>query len=158
MKSNVVEAMTGALVLAGAGFFFYHAYESSGTAPVNGYALNAKFDRIDGLIEGNDVKLSGVKVGDVSHVTLDPQTYLAVVELSLDKTIQLPRDTSAQIVSESLMGGKYIALVPGGDEENLKPGETITHTQSSMNFEGLIGKFLFSKNDDTNGSSEQKIS
>lgn len=158
MKSNIVEAMTGALVLAGAGFFFYHAYESSGTTPANGYSLNAKFDRIDGLIEGNDVKLSGVKVGDVSHVTLDPQTYLAVVELSLDKTIQLPKDTSAQIVSESLMGGKYIALVPGGDEENLKPGETIIHTQSAMNFEGLIGKFLFSKNDDNNGSSEQKTS
>lgn len=158
MKSNVIEAMTGALVLAGAGFFFYHAYESSGTVPANGYALNAKFDRIDGLIEGNDVKMSGVKVGDVTHVTLDPLTYMAIVEFSLDSKIQLPKDTSAQIVSESLMGGKYIALVPGGDEENLKPGETIIYTQSSISFEGLIGKFLFSKNDDNNKDSAQQKS
>lgn len=158
MRSNILEAITGAFVIAAAGFFFHYAYKASGTAPTYGYAVNAQFDRIDGLIVGNDVKMSGVKVGDVSRITLDPKTFMAVVELSLDDSVKLPIDTSAQIVSESLMGGKYIALVPGGDDVNLKPGEQIIYTQSSMNFENLIGKFLFSKNDDNNENSGKAAS
>jgi phospholipid/cholesterol/gamma-HCH transport system substrate-binding protein len=149
MKSNILETLTGAIVLAGAGCFFYYAYVSSGSQPHHGYHLYAKFDRIDGLLEGNDVKLSGVKVGEVSQITLDPQSYLAVVEISLDSTIQLSTDTSAQIASEGLMGGKYVALVPGADDgKPLAPNDIITATQSSINFEDLIGKYLFTKQDE----------
>lgn len=147
MRANIVEAITGAVVLAVAGVFFYHAYSSSGTKVMDGYHLTASFDRIDGLVEGNDVKLSGVKVGDVSKISIDPKTYLAQVTISLEKNVQLPDDTSAQIVSESLMGGKYIALVPGGSDDLLKDGQHITHTQSSVNLEGLIGKYIFSGED-----------
>ncbi len=144
MRANIVEAIMGAVVLAVAGGFFYYAYSNSGTKVMNGYHLVAHFDRIDGLVDGSDVKLSGVKVGDVSKISIDPKTYLAQVTMSLQKDVQLPEDTSAQIVSESLMGGKYIALVPGGSDDLLKDGGQITHTQSSVNLEGLIGKYIFS--------------
>lgn len=147
MRANIVEAITGAVVLAVAGGFFYYAYTNSGTKVRDGYHLTANFDRIDGLVEGSDIKLSGVKVGDVSKISIDPKTYLAQVTLSLEKNVQLPEDTSAQIVSESLMGGKYIALVPGGSDDLLKAGEQIIHTQSSVNLEGLIGKYIFSGDD-----------
>lgn len=150
MRSNVLEALTGSVVLIVAGIFFYYAYSASGVKTTDGYHLLAKFDRIDGLLQGNDVKLSGVRIGDVHRISIDPQTYLAVVDMMIDKDIHLPTDTSAQITSESLMGGKYIAIVPGGDDTNLKSGDTIIHTQSSISFEGLIGKFLFSKSDEDN--------
>ncbi len=147
MRANVVEAITGAIVLAVAGGFFYYAYSNSGTKVMDGYHLNANFDRIDGLVEGNDVKLSGVKVGDVSKISIDPKTYLAKVTMTLENNVLLPDDSSAQIVSESLMGGKYIALVPGGSEDLLKDGDQIQYTQSSVNLEGLIGKYIFSGED-----------
>lgn len=149
MKSNVLEALTGSVVLLVAGLFFFYAYSASGLKTTNGYHIFAKFDRIDGLLQGNDVKLSGVRIGDVNNITIDPQTYLAVVDMMIDNDVHLPTDTSAQITSESLMGGKYIALVPGGDDVNLKSGDTIIHTQSSISFEGLIGKFLFSKTEES---------
>lgn len=145
MRSNVLEAITGAIVLIIAGLFFFFAYSSSGAKTKEGYQLHAKFDRIDGLLQGNDIKLSGVKVGRVQSITIDPDTYLAIVTMMIENSVKLPTDSSAQITSESLMGGKYVALVPGGDEAILQPGESIIHTQSAISFESLIGKFLFSK-------------
>jgi len=147
MRANVVEAITGAAVLAVAGTFFYYAYTSSGTKVTDGYHLTANFDRIDGLVEGNDVKLSGVKVGDVSEISVNPKTYLAQVTMTLNRDVKLPDDSSAQIVSESLMGGKYIALVPGGSDQLLQEGDQVIHTQSSVSLEGLIGKYIFSGDD-----------
>lgn len=147
MRSNIVEALVGAVVLGIAGFFLAYAYKSSGTVSGDGYELRAKFDRIDGLVMGNDVKLSGVKVGEVLAINIDPETYLAQVTLSISDKIQLPTDTSVEITSESLMGGKYLAVVPGASEKTLKPGDVIVHTQSSISWEGMIGKFMFSKSD-----------
>lgn len=147
MRTNVIEAITGAVVLAVAGGFFYYAYSLSGTKVVSGYDIYANFDRIDGLADGSDVKLSGVKVGDVKSITIDPKTYLAKVDMTIESSISLPDDTSAQVASESLMGGKYIALVPGGSDKDLKPGGKIIYTQSSISLEGLLGKYLFVNNE-----------
>ncbi|AIK96140.1 outer membrane lipid asymmetry maintenance protein MlaD [Candidatus Odyssella acanthamoebae] len=155
MRANVVEAITGAVVLAIASGFFYYAYTASGTKVVNGYNLYAKFDRIDGLVEGNDIKLSGVKIGDIQHISIDPKTFLARVDMNVDSSIILPEDTSAQIVSESLMGGKYIALVPGGSDVNLAPGDQVTYTQSSISLEGLIGKYLFANNEEGDNKADK---
>jgi phospholipid/cholesterol/gamma-HCH transport system substrate-binding protein len=158
MRANVVEAVIGAVVLAIAGFFLHYAYYSGHAGRNGGYELTAKFDRIDGLILGNEVRLSGVKVGTIQSITIDPATFMAVVTLSVRHDLKLPQDTIAEIVSESFMGGKYIALVPGGAEENLKPGDAIAYTQSSISFESLIGKFLFSKSDDKDENPPQRNS
>lgn len=144
MRTNMVEAVMGAIVLIIASFFLIFAYTSSKGGVYTGYPLIAKFDRIDGLTVGNDVRISGVKVGSVISIEIDPQTFLAQVVLTVRNGLKLPVDTVAEITSESLMGGKYIALVPGGDEKILAPGEKITYTQSSVSFEALIGKYLFS--------------
>lgn len=152
MHSNMIEAVMGAIVLIIASFFLVFAYTSSKGGVSTGYPLVANFDRIDGLAVGNDVRISGVKVGRVLSVEIDPKTFLAHVILSVRNGLNLPSDTVAEIVSESLMGGKYIALVPGGDEKLLSAGEEITYTQSSVSFEALIGKYLFSgKNEEKEG-------
>jgi len=145
MRANMIEAVMGAIVLIIATFFLIFAYTSSKGGVYSGYPLIAKFDRIDGLAIGNDVRISGVKVGSIINIEVDPKTFLAQVVMTVRNGLALPTDTAAEITSESLMGGKYIALIPGGEEKSLTPGEEITYTQSSVSFENLLGKYLFSE-------------
>ncbi len=156
MRTNMIEAVMGAIVLLLASFFLVFAYTSSKGGSYSGYPLVAKFDRIDGLLVGNDVRISGVKVGSIVSIEIDPQTFLARVVFTVRKGLDLPVDTVAEIVSESLMGGKYIALVPGGDKKTLAPGEKITYTQSAISFEALIGKYLFSNKDEEKEEKSKK--
>jgi phospholipid/cholesterol/gamma-HCH transport system substrate-binding protein len=147
MKANMIEAVMGAIVLIIATFFLVFAYTSSKGGVYTGYPLIAKFDRIDGLAVGNDVRISGVKVGSITSVTIDPKSFLARVVMTVQNGLALPTDSAAEIMSESMMGGKYIALVPGGSNKTLKPNERITYTQSSVSLESLLGKYLFSSKD-----------
>lgn len=145
MKRHVIETLVGALVLIIAVGFVMFAYQSAGIRQSkDSYPLIAKFERADGVKTGSDVRIGGVKIGVVTSAELDTKSYLARIGMSIDKAISLPNDTSAQIVSDGLLGSKYIALIPGADEEMLAAGEEITFTQSSVNLETLIGKMIFS--------------
>lgn len=121
-----------------------YAVSHSGRSAGSGYSLVARFDHIDGLSVGGDVKIAGVKVGTVTEERIDPKTFSAIVTLTVRDDIHLPKDSSAEIDSESLLGGKYISLSPGGDEADIKPGQMITITQSAVSLEQLLGKFIFS--------------
>jgi len=143
-RRNVAEVLTGAVVLLLAAGFLAYAVANSGRTATSGYTLYAKFDHIDGLGAGADVRMAGVKVGSVNDEKVDPQSYQAVVSLSVRSDIKLPKDSAAIISSESLLGGKYVSLQPGGDETMLQPGQTITITQGSISLEDLLGKFIFS--------------
>jgi phospholipid/cholesterol/gamma-HCH transport system substrate-binding protein len=143
-RRNFAEVLIGAVVLLLAAGFLAYAIAHSGRSTAAGYQLYAKFDHIDGLSVGSDVRIAGVKVGSVDSATLDPKTYQAVVGLTVGDDVKLPKDSSAVITSESLLGGKYLALSPGGDDAMLQPGQTITITQGSINIEELLGKFIFS--------------
>lgn len=145
-KRNLAELLTGAVVLLVAGGFLLYAVAGSGRSLTGGPGINliARFDRIDGLGAGADVRLAGVKVGQVVAQRIDPETFLAVLTLRVDAGLRLPSDTSAEIQSESLLGGKYVALVPGGSERILAAGGEITITQSAVSLESLLGRFIFS--------------
>lgn len=148
MQRNVIETVMGAVVLIVAGLFLAFAYNSSGYGTKDDrIQYHASFDRVDGIVAGGDVRLSGVKVGIVREININPKTYLAELKFDVDKKIPLPQDSSAEIISDGLMGGKYLALVPGGDEEILKPGDQIEHTQSSVSLEGMIGQLIFNSRD-----------
>lgn len=144
MKRSVVETVLGAVVLFVAGFFLVFSYNTANLKKVSGYEIIADFSSIGGLAVGDDVLISGVKVGSVVGVTLDPETYLARVRMNVEPGVRLPEDTAALISSESLMGGKYLALEPGGAEEILPPGGRIQFTQAPQNLEQLLGQFIFS--------------
>jgi len=144
MSRSVVETILGALVLIVAIGFVAYAYTTSDVADPGGYRLTAAFDRIDGLNVGSPVKISGIKVGEVLSQRLDPQTYQAVLTLSVASEVELPTDSSARVVSESLLGGRYLDLQPGAEIDVLGDGGEITFTQSSINLEDLIGRFVFS--------------
>lgn len=154
MDRSFAETLMGAFVLSVAVFFGIFAYNASGIKASTGtYKLQAKFDTIDGIGAGNDVRIGGVKIGVVDSIDLDPQTYLAIVTLQVRDGIKLPKDSGAAIVSESLLGNKYIALTPGGEEDMLEAGGIIKYTQSSVNLESLIGRFMFSGD---KGAAEKK--
>jgi phospholipid/cholesterol/gamma-HCH transport system substrate-binding protein len=146
-RRSVAEVLSGAVVLLVAAGFLGFAIAHSGRSSLSGYTLTAKFDRIDGLPVGADVRLAGVKVGSVLDERIDPQSYLAVVTLSVRNGLELPKDSSAAINSESLLGGEYVSLSPGGDTKMLEPGGVITITQSTISLEQLLGKFIFSVTD-----------
>ena len=141
---GIPEILTGACVLLVAAGFLAYAVAHSGRTTAAGYPLKAHFDHIDGLNPGADVRIAGVKVGSVVSAEVDPKTYLAEVTLSLRNDLRLPKDSSAEITSESLLGGKFLSLTPGGGDTMLAPGGTIAITQSSVSLEQLLGKFIFS--------------
>lgn len=143
-RHGVAETLTGALVLVVALIFLAYAVAHSGRSASTGYPLHARFDNIAGLSVGSDVRIAGVKVGTVTDQQINPKSFDALVTFTVRDDIQLPKDTAALIASESLLGGKFISLSPGGDEADLKPGQTITITQSSISLEDLLGKFIFS--------------
>lgn len=149
MKRSVVETILGAIVVIGAIAFLSFGYKIGGVAAPDGFELSADFAGIGGLAAGDDVQISGVKVGTVTGVELRPDSYLARVHMSVDPSIQLPTDTAALISSESLLGGRYLALEPGADEELLKTGGVIEYTQAPQNLEQLLGQFIFSMKNDS---------
>ncbi len=144
MKRSVIETVLGAVVLFVAAFFLLFSYKTANVKAVSGYEISADFSGIGGLSAGDDVQISGVKIGTVTAVTLDSETYLARVHMSIDPDIALPVDTAAVISSESLLGGRYLSLEPGAAEESLTDKGRIQFTQAPQNLEQLLGQFIFS--------------
>jgi phospholipid/cholesterol/gamma-HCH transport system substrate-binding protein len=144
MANNMIETVMGAVVLTVAGGFLYFAYSNSNIKPVEGYSVSANFSNIAGIGLGSDVRVGGIKVGVVESLSLDQKTYQAKALFRINEEIKLPKDSSASVQSEGLIGGKFVAIEPGGDENNLKQGDAITLTQSAVSLEEMIGKFVFS--------------
>lgn len=143
-KKNLLETLMGAIVLIVAGAFLVFAYEGSQLHVEEGYVVSAKFSNATGIALGSDVRVGGIKVGVVSELGLDPQTYEAVVKMQIRRDTKMPSDSSAAISSSGLLGEKFIQLTPGADENMLVEGGRIQFTQSSVSLEELIGKFMFS--------------
>jgi len=147
MSRGVAETLMGALVLAVAIGFIVFAYTRSSVASVDGYEISAKFTRVDGLLVGADVRVGGIKVGSILAQELDPITYQAIVRFTMADNIKLPADSGAAVVSDGLLGGKYLKIDPGGADELIEPGGEILYTQSSILIDQLIGKFVFGGDD-----------
>lgn len=142
MAENALEAAVGALVLAGAIAFAVHVGQRM-DGPSGGYLLTASFAKADGLNVGGDVRVSGVKVGSVSAIALDPKTYQAEVRMVLRGDLQLPEDSSAKIGADGLLGGAYVSIEPGGDTRLLPAGGSISHTQGSISILDLVSRAIY---------------
>ncbi len=152
LKENIVEALAGIVVLALAVWFLVFALgRTGGGGGGDYYALTARFPNAAGISVGSDVRVSGLKVGTVTSQKLDPASYQALVTLTVNSQIALPLDTSAAITSEGLLGGNYIELIPGGDSEELMPGDEIIDTQGSTDLMGLIGSVINRSGADNSG-------
>jgi len=144
---NLGELIAGGVVLLALLALLVAAVVGKNQHKSDGYALHAVFDHIDGLTVGSDVRLAGITVGHVTGERVDPKNFRAMVSFSVRPDIVLPRDSAAIVTSDSLLGGKYIALSPGGDDQTLAKGATITQTQGSISLEQLLSKFIFSVTD-----------
>jgi len=146
MKNNLVETLMGAVILVVAASFLYFAFSHSNVSTNGGKDYLVKFDKVDGLSVGSDVKISGIKVGTVTEQYLDKKNFLAVVKISIDPKIKLTESTFAKITSEGLLGGNYLVLDPGSEDDvMLNEGDEITNTQGAVDLLGLLDKFGSSK-------------
>ncbi len=148
MQRNMLETVMGAIVLLTAVAFVSLAYEAANIRGTEGYELEAEFGATGGVSVGDDVRISGIKVGRISRQELDPVTYAARIVMSLDERIRIPADSSARITAASLLGGNYLELIPGADEDMMQPGEIIYDTRDPVSLTDLLGKAVFSAAND----------
>ncbi|HCV88218.1 MAG TPA: outer membrane lipid asymmetry maintenance protein MlaD [Alphaproteobacteria bacterium] len=148
MQRNMLETVMGAIVLLTAIGFMSLAYEAANIRGADGYELEAEFGATGGLSVGDDVRISGIKVGRIVRQDLDPITYAARIVISLDERIRVPADSSARITAASLLGGNFLELIPGADEEMMQPGEVIYDTRDPVSLTDLLGKAVFASAND----------
>lgn len=143
LKKNAVETILGAVVLLMAGTFISFAMNMVDIGEVDGYEVSAAFLKVGGLTDGSDVRLNGVKIGTVSDLTLDYETYDAVVKMSIRSDIKLPVDSVASIGSSGIIGGKFVAIRPGGEKDVVAKGGALTKTEDFKSLEDQVGEIIF---------------
>lgn len=133
-------------MLAGLVGLMILAFRVSGLSDVHNrdyYQLKAEFDNIGDLKVRSAVKISGVKVGQISAIILDHQTFKAEVIMQVKKQVTLPTDSAASIFTQGLLGSNYISLSPGYEPKQLKAGDMISTTHSALILENLIGQLIY---------------
>jgi len=143
VRRNIIETGMGAVVILVAVSFLVFSYGVTEHTPAQGYDVVAKFNAIDGLAVGSDVRIAGVKVGTVTGQRIDQKEYRAIVTMKIDPEVKLAKDTLVRISSAGLLGGKYIKLEPGAAKDILKDGGLLTNTKDVVSLEELLGKVIF---------------
>ena len=146
MKNSTVETLIGAAVIVIAAVFFAFAYSASGAGnATGGYRLTAEFDNAEGINVGTDVRMAGIKVGTVVAQALNYENFQALITMTIDPALKLAEDTTAKVTAEGLLGSKFIALEPGGEEAKLAEGGMIAYTQGAVDIWSLISQAMFDK-------------
>lgn len=147
MAENTTEVIVGGAVLAVAVGFLVYASQTTGFAPRSdgNYDLAASFRSAEGVTVGTDVRLAGVKIGSVTRLVLNRETYRADTTVTLSDGILVPDDSTILVASEGLLGGNFVEIVPGGSPFNLEPGAEIQDTQGAVSLISLLLKFVTGK-------------
>ena len=145
-QNSTTEIVTGGLVLAAAvGFLIYAAQVTglgAGAGAGGAYTLNASFRTADGVTAGTDVRLAGVKIGTVSGISLNPETFRADTQIALRGDVEIPDDSILAISSEGLLGGNFVEVLPGGSPFVLEAGDGFAETQGSVSLITLLLRFV----------------
>lgn len=157
MQNKTIEISVGVFVALGLAALFMLAMQISNLSALTegeGYRVTARFANIGGLKVRAPVTMAGVRIGRITNIDFDEDTYEAVVTLAIQsKYDRLPEDTSASIYTAGLLGEQYVSLEPGGEERYLKDGDEIKLTQSALVLERLVGQFLFDRAREGGGTS-----
>lgn len=160
MSNKVLQFWVGVFILAGIVGLLWLAVGVSGVNLAVGskdYTLTAEFDNIGGLKVRAPVRVSGVSIGKVTAIDLDPDTFRAKVFMTIDDQYnQLPIDTSASIYTEGILGANYVAFIPGFQAQILKPNGVIASTTSALVLENLVGQLMYSLKGDNKSSGSSK--
>jgi phospholipid/cholesterol/gamma-HCH transport system substrate-binding protein len=156
MSRNAVETVMGAVVLVVAAVFLFFAYTTTKVTASSGTPYTAQFSRVDGIRDGSDIRINGIKVGSVTSLALDPKTFYAEVRLSVDPNIKLSTDSVASVRMSGLLGDKYVEIEPGNEDAIIPPGGKIEHTQAPFDIENAVGQLIFgqTKPKDSGGSKD----
>ena len=148
MKVNFIDAFLGFVILLVTGLFLFYVYLTVDTKlfKAEAFLLHARFENIDGIVVGSKVKLSGVNIGVVKSISIDPESFYAKVAMSFDKEFSFPDDTEASVQLEGLLGGSYISILPGGSDIMLFNNQEILYTQGSTSLLNLMLKFANTSN------------
>jgi phospholipid/cholesterol/gamma-HCH transport system substrate-binding protein len=139
--------MGGAVLAAALGFLLYAGQMTGIGGTTSGYELMASFRSAEGVTIGTDIRMAGVKIGSVTDMTLNPQTFMADVRFNVGDDIELPADSAISVASEGLLGGTFIEVLPGGALENIAPGGQIYDTQSAVSLITLMMRFATGSGD-----------
>lgn len=144
MAENTTEVLTGTAVLAVAAGFLIYAAGLTGvsTASTDSYPLTASFRSVEGVSVGTEVRMAGVKIGTVTGLDLNAETFRADTFFTVNSGIEIPDDSAISVASEGLLGGNFVEIIPGGSPFNLDPGGEIEDTQSSVSLITLLLKFV----------------
>ena len=152
MTSRKIEILVGLFVAAAVAAFFMLAMSVSNMSSygnADSYQLKAHFDNIGGLKVRSPVAAGGVRIGRVTEIQYNNESYEAVVSMSIEQQYnRFPVDTAASILTSGLLGEQFVGFEPGAEEEFLKNGDSIDLTQSALVLEQIIGQFLYSKGDE----------
>jgi len=157
--SRAIETWVGLFVAVGMIALFFLAMQVSNLSDLQvddqSYKITARFENAGSLRVRAPVSMAGVRIGRVSAIRFDKDTYEAVVEMRIEPGYDtLPTDTTANVLTAGLLGEQYIGLSPGGSEDYLKNGDEIELTQSAMVLEEVISRFLFNKAEGGGDSSQ----
>jgi phospholipid/cholesterol/gamma-HCH transport system substrate-binding protein len=150
-RRNVI--VGGLVLLAAVAAMVLVNINSSRQSAKAGYPLIARFRKAEGVTIGTEVRLSGMAVGKIIDQILDDK-FRAVLTLQLDRSVKLPADSNAAIQTDSLLGDKFIALQPGGDDKTLNPGQEISYTQDSLAVRDLLD-MIIAQAESVHGSEKQ---
>ncbi len=143
MRRNLAETVMGAVVLVVAGAFLYFFFTTAQVKSQGGYQVSVTFSKVGGILAGSDVRISGINVGTVSDVHLDPKTFLAIVTMSLKPDVKLPQDSIATIASSGLIGGNYVRIKPGRTQTYLASGGMLEKSEDFKTLEDQVGEIIF---------------
>ncbi len=145
MKKNRIEILVGLFTLLGIAAITRLTLQAGSGSLAGGdtYLIESRFANAGGLHPGSSVQVSGVTVGRVEGIRMDPSDYSAIVTFRVLSTLRLPTDSMASIKTSGLIGDKYVSMSPGADDAYLRPGARITMTESAVDLESLIGKMAF---------------
>lgn len=151
MSESTTEVLVGAGVLAVAVGFLVYASQATGFSigKTGGYPLMASFRSVEGVTVGTDVRLAGVKIGTISKMKLNPETFRADMVLTVKEGIVIPDDSAAVISSEGLLGGNFVEIYPGGSLDNFEAGDEIEDTQGAVSLITLLLKYVSGSGSDT---------
>ena len=154
MSRNAVETMMGAVVLVVAAVFLFFAYTTTKVTTASGNLYAAQWSRVDGIRDGTDVRISGIKVGQVVSLALEPGTFYANAQLSIDPRYKLSKDSIASIKMSGLLGDKFVDIEPGNEDDVIAPGGKFQHTNPPFDLEAAVGTMLFSPSKKDSGGSK----
>ncbi len=144
MQKHTTELIVGIFVVLGLAAMTYLSVRLGDVEIFGrkGYMVYAEFDSVSGLREGATVEMAGVEIGKIEKIRL--KDFMSLVEMNIKPDVKIPDDTIASIRTSGLIGEKFIKLNPGGSDEWIKDGDKITDTESSVDIEELISKYIFS--------------